>query len=259
MQCILLTIMSNLLSWLIFPFPLLLILIICIKFLTSKNIHKFSQYFLAISVFWLFAISTPFIPNLMVLPLENRFKTFTPINSIKNPQFVNILVLGAGSSYDTSYPANNNLFGNTLFRLSEGIRIQRLIPGSIIVTSASGYENEISQAEVTREAAILLGVDSLHIKMQKKPKNTKEEASEYKRLYGASAQLILVTSAIHMPRAIKLFRKAGLNPLPAPTNHLIKKGKHTDFWSWFPSSGNIRKMESAFHEYVGLMLADLED
>ena len=58
-----------------------------------------------------------------------------------------------------------------------------------------------------------------------------------------------------MPRAMYLFQKTGLNPLAAPTNHLIKKGKHTCFWDWLPSSANIRKMECAIHEYAGLAWA----
>lgn len=220
---------------------------------------RISLRFIFISIVWLITISTPFLPNLLISPLENRYIAFPNSSVQENKQPVNILVLGGGYSDDKRFPANDNLEESALARLSEGIRIHRLLPGSNIVTSASGHENETTQAEVTREAAIVLGVDSFYIRMQKKPENTWQEASEYKRLFGDSAQLILVTSAIHMPRAMKLFRKAGLNPLPAPTNHLIKKVKHRDYWSWIPSIGNIRNMESAVHEYVGLMWANIED
>ncbi|MBK7712495.1 MAG: YdcF family protein [Bacteroidales bacterium] len=34
--------------------------------------------------------------------------------------------------------------------------------------------------------------------------------------------LILVTDAIHMPRAMMIFRKLDIEPIPAPTNHIIK-------------------------------------
>lgn len=89
--------------------------------------------------------------------------------------------------------------------------------------------------------------------MQVQPKNTRAEANEYKRLFADSVQLVLVTSAIHMSRAMYLFQKTGLDPLAAPTNHLVKKGQQKkDFWYWLPSSGNIKRMESAIHEYVGL-------
>jgi uncharacterized SAM-binding protein YcdF (DUF218 family) len=200
-------------------------------------------------------ISTSFIPKLLISNLENQFKPFTlkTLGSSNKP--VNILVLGAGFSDDDRFPPNNNLSETALARLCEGIRIHRLIPGSTLVTSASGWENEITQAEVTAQAAVVLGVDSTHIKMQQKPENTRQEAEQYKQLFGDSAQLILVTSATHMPRAMFLFEKEGLHPIAAPTNHQIKIGKHKRFWDWLPSTDNIWKMECAFHEYLGLMWA----
>jgi len=251
--------MRSILSGLILPFSIFWLLIGIAAFFYFIKKNRISLRLFIISIIWLLTISTSFLPNFLVSHLEDLYNTFSVTNLIKNQKPVNILVLGAGYSDDERFPSINNLAEAALGRLCEGIRIHRLIPGSFIVTSASGYENEITQAEVTRQAAIVLGIDSLQIKMQKKPKNTRQEASEYKRLFGDTAKLILVTSAIHMPRAMKMFRKAGLNPLPAPTNHLIKKGKHKDFWFWLPAAGNIQKMESAVHEYVGLAWADVED
>jgi uncharacterized SAM-binding protein YcdF (DUF218 family) len=103
-----------------------------------------------------------------------------------------------------------------------------------------------------------MGMRNSLFRSQTLPKNTWAEATEYKRLFGDSAQLILVTSAAHMPRAMKLFHKAGLSPIAAPTNHLVKKSPQPDFWFWLPSSINIQKMESAVHEYVGMGWAEFE-
>lgn len=206
-----------------------------------------------ISIGWFLVISTSFIPKLLVSSLENRYKVFALKSLDGNAKPVNILVLGAGFSDDDRFPPNNNLSETALARLCEGIRIHRLIPGSTLITSAKGWEDEISQAEVTAQAAIVLGVDSTQIKMQKKPENTQQEAEQYKQLFGDSAQLILVTSATHMPRAIYLFQKEGMHPIAAPANHQIKIGKHKRFWDWLPSADNIRQMECAFHEYLGMI------
>ena len=190
----------------------------------------------------------------MVEYLENQYETVSikRLNTLNEP--INILVLGGGHTDDTRFPANNQLSDQALVRLSEGIRIHRQLPGSTLITSGGSGESEIAQAKILANTALLLGVDSSHLKMQTQPKNTWAEANEYKRLYADSAQLVLVTSAAHMPRAMYLFRKAGLNPIAAPTNHLVKKGtREKDFWYWFPSSGNIKLMESAIHEYLGLL------
>ena len=209
------------------------------------------------SIGWFLIISTSFIPKILVSNLENRYEVFTLRSLAGNFKPVNILVLGAGFSDDERLPPNTNLSETALVRLCEGIRIHHLIPGSTIITSAKGWEGEISQAEVTAQAAIVLGVDSAQVKMQKKPDNTMEEAQQYKLLFGDSAQLILVTSATHMPRAMYLFQKEGLHPVAAPTNYLIKKEKHHRFWDWLPSTDNIRRMECAFHEYLGLAWAKI--
>ena len=63
---------------------------------------------------------------------------------------------------------------------------------------------------------------------------------------------LLVTDAIHMPRAMLLFQKAGQKPIAAPTNHLVKSKQKQDISDWGPSALNIEKMEYAMHEIFGL-------
>lgn len=234
----------------------ILILITGILYWRKKS--KISYLLLIISTFWLLFISTPFLPNLLVSYLENQFEVLSPneLNDFNHP--VNILVLGGGHSNDDRLPSTNQLSEVALARLVEGIRLYRQLPNSRLITSGAAGKEGIPQAEVLKRAAILLGIEEKNIQTQTLPKNTWAEATEYKRIFGDSAQLIIVTSATHMPRAVKLFRKAGLTPIAAPTNHLVKKGNHRDPWFWIPSSGNIRMMESAIHEYAGIVWANFE-
>ena len=87
--------------------------------------------------------------------------------------------------------------------------------------------------------------------------NTKMEAFEYTHKFGTKNTLILVTDAIHMPRAMLLFGKAGQSPIPAPTNHMVKSIWKNGISGWFPVSSNIAMMESAMHEIGGLVYARL--
>jgi uncharacterized SAM-binding protein YcdF (DUF218 family) len=124
----------------------------------------------------------------------------------------------------------------------------------------SGYSGKLkkSQARILANAAMVLGVDSTDLLLSDKPENTFQEAREYKRLFGTDHQLIVVTDAIHLKRALLLFRGMGLNAIGAPTNHLIKHGTGRSSTWWFPSSGNIGRMESAVHEIIGLWVAKIE-
>jgi uncharacterized SAM-binding protein YcdF (DUF218 family) len=105
--------------------------------------------------------------------------------------------------------------------------------------------------------ALGLGVNKNEIRLLGTPENTKMEAFEYTKKFGTKNSLILVTDAVHMPRAMLLFRKAGQSPIPAPTNHLVKSNWKNGISDWLPSSSNIAMMEYAMHEYGGLVYARL--
>ncbi|MBK8625127.1 MAG: YdcF family protein [Saprospiraceae bacterium] len=80
--------------------------------------------------------------------------------------------------------------------------------GSKLVFSGYSSTNNVTQAAITRDAAIGLGIPEDDIFILEKPSTTEEEALEYTSAFGnKKATLILVTSDIHMPRSMYLFRK----------------------------------------------------
>ena len=244
--------MRELLSNIILPLPVFWILIIISFLFFRKKKGKIARICLWCGLFCLLVVSTPFIPKLLVQNLENKYST-CELETLQQKTNIHILVLGGGQTNDSRLPANSQLSRGALARLTEGIRILNHLDGSILVTSGySGKREDIPQAEVLAQTAMLLGIGSGRIKKQTLPKNTWMEATEYKRIFGDSTTLVLVTSAIHMPRAIYLFQKAGLNPIPAPTDYLVKKGEKINPLFWMPKSGNIAKTEAAVHEYVGM-------
>ncbi|MEQ8532779.1 MAG: ElyC/SanA/YdcF family protein, partial [Imperialibacter sp.] len=52
--------------------------------------------------------------------------------------------------------------------------------------------------------------------------NTWEESGEFVGRFGKGTCVVIATDAIHMRRAMMLFKARGLQPIAAPTNHLIK-------------------------------------
>jgi len=228
--------MRVLISTIINPLTILWILLILAGIFLWRKRRKTAKVLGVIAIIWLLIISTPFIPNTLVKALENKYP---PLKQLYiKPATCNILILGGGHTDDPRFPANNQLSTTALGRLAEGIRIHRQLPGSTIITSGYKGKGTISQAKVLAETAELLGEETESIRLQTEPKNTREEAEQYKKLYADSSQLILVTSATHMPRAMWTFKKAGLDPIPAPTNHIIKKGTgKRSFWFWVPNGG----------------------
>ena len=243
------------LSSLIAPLPIFWILLILVVAAYLLRRTRTARILLFIALGWLLAFSTPFFPDFLVSKLEQQYLSYPGLQTGGKP---NILVLGGGHTDDFRLPASDQLSQEALGRLVEGIRIHRMIPGSRLVTSGGQIRSSISQAKVLKNSAILLGVaDSLIITLDT-PRNTLAEAKAYRERWGLDTPLIVVTSATHMPRAMMLFKRQGLNPIAAPTNHLVKKGTYRPITHYLPSSEHLEKAEKAFHEYVGLVVGKLE-
>jgi len=211
------------------------------------------------AVGWLFILSASPVPVLLAGNLENRYEVLQVQDIEQTGKAIHLLVLGGGHTNDLRLPATNQLSLTALGRLAEGIRLQRQLPGSLLITSGWSSSGRTPQAEVLARTALLLGMDSAAIRMQANPGNTRMEAAEYKRMFGDTAQLVLVTSAIHMPRAMYLFRREGLEPLAAPASHLVKDDGRSPYRNWLPSAGKIRMMESVIHEVGGMVEARMRN
>jgi len=69
-------------------------------------------------------------------------------------------------------------------------------------------------------------------------------------------RFILVTSAVHMPRAIRAFKRARLDPIPYPVDFLVIGGDY-GWMDLIPSVENLWKMNVALREYMALVFYTL--
>jgi uncharacterized SAM-binding protein YcdF (DUF218 family) len=164
------------------------------------------------------------------------------------------VVLGGGSSADEGLPAVMRLSEGSLARLVEGIRLQRQLPGSRLMLSGGSVFGSDPDSTTMRALAIDLGVDPAVLELDNVSPDTETQAEVVRALLGTE-EFYLVTSASHMPRALALFRKAGTNPLPAPTHFLTQKDNGLSPSDFFPSSGGLRRAEATTYEYLGLAWA----
>jgi uncharacterized SAM-binding protein YcdF (DUF218 family) len=164
-----------------------------------------------------------------------------------------IAVLGGGAIYDKSHPPTNRLSQPSLARLVEGVRLHRLNPHATLIFSGNDYAQRVSLAEMNAEAAVALGVDKNCIRIVKEPRDTEEEAVYIKKIIG-DKKFILVTSAEHMKRSFIIFNSYGMNPIPAPTDFLVKKIYFSHLILYImPSAQSIKNFEIIFHEYLGII------
>jgi uncharacterized SAM-binding protein YcdF (DUF218 family) len=233
-----------------------------LMFLTGLGLYFFKHkktglVLTFLSFLWLVLISLNFLPGILIKTLESRYQPLTETSQISNAGTIYILVLGGGHSEDANLSPAEQLMPSSLGRLKEGIRLHNLLPGSQLVFSGRTLGQKYSHAEILRIAALSLGVEDSIIKILPVSENTREEASDFTDRFGTKNTLILVTDAIHMPRAMLLFRKAGQEPVPAPTNFSVNTGEKGFMSDWNWSGLNRSKMGNAMHEIVGLIWAEV--
>ena len=250
--------MYHFFSSLVNPLPFLLVFALCWIFFYWRKKRKWKIFFTLLTTIWFFVISTPFIPDIVIKSLERKNQPLNESRIPYNSKNYKIMVLGGGHSNDFSLSANNQLSKNALGRLVEGIRLYRKIKGSKLILSGWGYDQPLTQAQTLALTAISLGVPGKDILLFNKTENTSDEAKEYAKQSLFTDTLLLVTDAVHMPRAMKLFNKAGVNSIPVPVNHIFKNSQNKDFSYFFPSSNSIAKTEIAMHEYVGILVSYFE-
>lgn len=196
------------------------------------------------------------VADKLVRPLEQEYAPLTNYQSLKNVKW--IVVLSGGSCVDPSLPMSTYLSDASLARLTEGVFLHNRLPETkLILTGRSGFEGITPVAEVMADTAREWGVDPEDIVVEKEATDTKDHPIYIKELV-ESGPFILVTSASHMPRAMGLFRKHGMEPIPAPTDYMVKEREALTPGVFFPDADSLEKAERAIHEYLGILWGKLK-
>lgn len=117
------------------------------------------------------------------------------------------------------------------------------------------------EGEILTEYAKALGVPSKNIVTTGVVVNTAEEAQAVAALLaqqhavgaaqGVPPRILLVTSAFHMPRAQRLFERAGLKVAPFPVDFKVSAGVELGVLDFLPSAGAMARTEMAWREMYG--------
>jgi uncharacterized SAM-binding protein YcdF (DUF218 family) len=197
-------------------------------------------------LFLALAYGLPFTRSARVL--EDEYKPIVNAQTVGNVKW--IVVLGGGHAFSPGLPINSQVGSSSLYRIAEAVRLHRAIPGSRILFSGGEIYDSTSEAEVGREVAIALGVSPSQISIESRPRTTSEEFSCLRSSLGAQ-QFVLVTTALHMPRAMMLSESYGLKALPSPTDYRARSSGREGLGIW-PRAGAFSLAAATFHEMVAI-------
>ena len=240
--------LKKILGDLLMPVPIFLLLLFWASLLLLRSKTRWLGIIVVFFVTaLLFVSSYAPLSNQFISEFENQIPRYQPQESPADY----VAVLGSWHQSVDNQPVTSQLSPTAIVRLTEGILIYRMNPGSkLIFTGFRGIiKDPVSYPEKLRELAVALGVPEQDIIVINGPKDTMEEAEVIADNF-PSDSIVLVTTALHMPRALLLFHEVGLDPIPAPSEHLSKPFKS---WWTFPSAKTLAHTEYWAHEWLGLL------
>lgn len=256
--------LNSLLSWrgvlvqLIFPPGIIIIAILLFYILLVYKKKKIATFFMLFLVSFLLLFSSWMGEYLFLRPLEERYMVnkgiFKERMNFSNP----VIVVLSGDSIirgSLTEEVNTEVGEITLARLIGAYFLYKDIGCPIIVSGGiiPGVGDNISAASAMKELLVRLGVPEENILTEGRSTTTLENAiftMDLIEKYNYQ-EAILVTSAVHMPRAILAFKNRGVAISPVPVNFLYKNIQ-PDILDILPNRSSWEHNLRALHEWVGL-------
>ena len=231
---------TNFLVWLILCF-----LVACI--LPFQGLRKLLA--LIIFLFILIAAILPTGTNLLTY-LENQYACYDTF-----PKKVDgILVLGGSTKGDIAKTREQIVLNDNAERIHYMVKAHRLFPDAKVTFAGGGKlgaEKELNESNMVRQYLSDIGVSSNRFVYEEKSKNTYENFKYAKEVVDPEPDEVwlLITSAGHMPRAMRVARKFEWDMTPYPVDYETK-GTYSVF-----DGLNVSKNLWDFHFAVREMLS----
>lgn len=207
----------------------------------------------AITVVFTLIVSVFPVGGYLASILENRF----PVIRDLPQQVAGIITLGGAINQFVTAARGQPALSAGAERLTEFVALARRYPDARLVFtggSADLSRPEVSEADAARKFFHRMGLDPDRVTYEPRARNTFENAVfSYQMMKPKPDEnWILITSALHMPRSVGAFRKAGWNPIPYPVDF-------TTEWPFRFALGlritqGIESFSLALHEWMGLVI-----
>jgi len=236
--------MSDFLKYLIFPSNLINIFLIAgiITFVIRRT-RKFAIYLIGTGALIYIIFANGPVSYWLIGNLESQYPALKSFEKIEKTD--TIVILPGHAEPDPYFPLSSTINSSTAFRIIEALRIWRIIPNSKILISG-----QKDVPELMRKVIKALGLPNNRIIIEAESTSTYENAVVLQKKLN-DRPFILITSAGHMPRAMGIFKKLGMNAIPAPTDYMA--GNNIFATQYLPSPSHLMYSELAIHEYLGIL------
>lgn len=244
-------ILSKIIWGFLSPSSLIVWLLILVSLLLWLNYVKAARRILTLmSLACFFMLAYP-LSDYLMYPLETRFSVPETL-----PQNVDgIIVLGGAEQLKLSMSWNTAEVGAAAERILSAAELSRLYPAVPVIYSGGSnlvqMQNIDTEGSVSHTLLSQAGIDSGRLIIETQARNTAENFRFIKPLLPElKGRYILVTSAFHMPRAVGVARKQGVEVIPYPVDYRSSRPDQR-YWD-FDLFGHLQVLEPAWHEWLGL-------
>ena len=257
--------LSKFLPLFVYPIGLVSLLIVAALIFIKKQ--RLARWLLVLAFLILFVTGNKYFANALVKSLEWQYESFESA-----PEVDAIVVLGGGTEPNLA-PRPMAEINNAGDRILYAASLYKQYPGAKVLLSGGDIDFLAQStgvpAQDMAELMQLMGVPESSMILQDQSQNTYEDALYSCRIIKEAGyqNVLLVTSAMHMPRSVKLFEKQGCEVIPAPTDFGITQTAWQKLWSpsfeefvinLVPNYTNLSSVTKALKEYLGMFAYHLK-
>lgn len=224
--------------------------------LALAGMHRFSMTVAVLAIAQTLIMSFPPVADVLLDSLQNKAR----VEAAQAPPccYEAIVVLGGGITPavppfliepDLADAADRVWYAAQLFH--RGVARRIIVSGGSLSPLKNGPAT--TEAEAMRRFLIDLGVPSEAIVSEGNSMNTLENIRNVRAMVG-DGRVALVTSAYHMPRALKIARQGNLNVGAFPTDWRLPAEARPRWENWVPSIAALAWSSISLREHAALLL-----
>ena len=215
----------------------------------ARGFKRIAVWIGLMAVTWLWLWSTPWASLTLRQHIEGEFP---PLAMTAVPAAQAIVVIGGAMAPPGPGRPYPDLTAGA-DRVWHGARLFHAGKAPLLVLSGGGdpARGPVSEAEAMRTFLLDLGVPQAAMVLESDSRNTRQNAHQVARLLRARGvnRVLLVTSALHMRRALTHFRAEGLDAVPVATDH--SSAEPASALSILPDADALDGSTRALKEWVG--------